>query len=485
MIDSGKLDSFFDSSRSLDFDYSGAKKRGIDWRRLFKIVLPCIAAALLGVMVVMPNIKKSVDLSENVTLPKKGEMEKLHIEQTVFNTIDSKNRVNKLFADNVDETEAGSQIYKIINPKAIIPTDNGHTDVTSDIGYFDQNSNVLQLEKNVKAVVDEDTVITTLRANYDFKQEKGWGTDPVFAKGSWGDMQAEAFDYDKIAQILVLKGNNRITTDKGILTAKEETRIYQAENKSVAVGDALITQNTDKLYAEEIVGWFSNSSKKELERAEAYRNVRMETPKEIIIGNEAYYDALQGKIEVYGYTRKQCRKESSVKIRQGENDLSACEITAYVSNDGRNELQKVIAVGDVEVQTPTENIVGEKGIYEPNRGKITMFGGKQPVVINKEDKVLRAQKVVAHLDKQRNLQYAEAFGDVEVVTPKGSAWGDRGVYNPQEQKVELFENVRLEQNGNFITGAYAVTDLATSVSRIIGNETTGGRIRGTFYKKRK
>ncbi len=485
MIDSGKLDSFFDNSRSLDLDYSGTPKRGIDWRRLFKIVLPCIAAALLGLMVVMPNIKKSVDLNENITMPKKGEMEKLHMEQTVFNTIDSKNRVNKIVADNVDETEAGSQIYKIINPKAIIPTDKGHTDITADVGYFNQNNNVLELEKNVKAVVEGDTVITTLKANYDFKQEKGWGKDPVFAKGSWGDMQAEAFSYDKITQILVLKGNNRITTDKGVLTAKKETRVYREENKSVAVGDAVITQNDSKLYAEEIVGWFGSSSKKELERAEAYRRVRLETPKEIITGNEAYYDALQGKIDVYGHTRNQCNKESLVKVQQGENNLNACHVTAYVSGTEHKELQKVTAEGNVTVQTAAEKMSGEKGIYEPNIGKITVFGGRQPVVINKEDKVLRAQKVVAHLDKDRKLKYAEAFGDVEVVTPKGSAWGDRGVYNPVEQKVELFENVRLEQNGNFITGAYAVTDLATSISRIKGDESTNGRIRGTFYKKRK
>jgi lipopolysaccharide transport protein LptA len=344
---------------------------------------------------------------------------------------------------------------------------------------------VLKLEKNVKAVVEGDTVITTPKAYYDFKEEKGWGKQPVFAEGSWGNMRAEAFSYDKVAQILVLKGNNRITTDKGVLTAKKETRVYREENKSVAVGDAVITQNDSKLYAEEIVGWFGSSSKKELERAEAYRRVRLETPKEIITGNEAYYDALQGKIDVYGHTRNQCNKESLVKVQQGENNLNACHVTAYVSGTEHKELQKVTSEVNVTVQTAAEKMSGEKGIYEPNIGKITVFGGRQPVVINKEDKVLRAQKVVAHLDKDRKLKYAEAFGDVEVVTPKGSAWGDRGVYNPVEQKVELFENVRLEQNGNFITGAYAVTDLATSISRIKGDESTNGRIRGTFYKKRK
>ncbi len=484
MIDSDKLDSFFNNSRSLGLEQSGMPKRAIDWRRLFKITLPCIAAGLLGLMVVMPNIKKSVDLRDNITMPRKGEMEKLHIEQTVFNTIDSKNRVNKIVADSVDEIKAGSQFYKIMHPKAVIPTDRGQTDITSEIGYFNQNSNVLKLDKNVKAVVDNDTVITTSSAVYDFKRERGWNKVPVTAKGSWGDMEAEAFTYDKIAQILVLKGENRITTTRGELTANQETRIYQKENKSVSVGDALVTQNDNALQAEEVVGWFSQSSKKELERAEAYRNVRLTTPKEVITGGEAYYDATIGRIDVYGKSRYVRNRGEYVNVTQNNNTLSAYEITAYVGRDGK-ELQKVIAVGDVEVNTPAESIYGSRGTYEPKIGRVEMFGTDMPVIIEKEDKVLRAQKVRAYLDKNNDLKYVEVFGDVEVVTPKGSAWGDRGIYNPQEQKVELFENVRLEQNGNFITGAYAVTDLNTSVSRITGDESTNGRIRGTFYKKRK
>ena len=85
----------------------------------------------------------------------------------------------------------------------------------------------------------------------------------------------------------------------------------------------------------------SNSSRKELERAEAYHNVKLETQKEIITGNEAYYDALQGKIEAFGQGRRQCNKDILVNVKQGNNKLRACEITAYVSRDGKNDLQKV------------------------------------------------------------------------------------------------------------------------------------------------
>ena len=109
------------------------------------------------------------------------------------------------------------------------------------------------------------------------------------------------------------------------------------------------------------------------------------------------------------------------------------------------------------------------------------------VTIKQGENVLKAEKIIAYLNKggKKDLQKAVAVGNVSVTTPSGSAVGDRGVYSPQENKVELFDNVRIEQNGNYIEGAHAETDLATSISRISGDENTGGRIRGKFYKTRK
>lgn len=486
MIDSQKLDTFFDNRQPFE-ETQPVTPAKIVWRRWIKLVLPCVAAALLGVMMVMPNIKKNVELATDVTIPRKGEMEKLHIEKTEFNILDNKNRVNKIIADHVDEEEPGSQKYKIINPKGYIPTDKDHVDITSDIGYFNQKNNVLDLQKNVKAVVDGNTVITTAAASYDFDKEKGWGKVPVKAKGDWGTMNAEAFSYDKAAEVLVLKGKNRIDSTRGILTAEKETQVYQKENKVVAIGKAHIFQENNNLFADKIIGWFTKNSKKELERAEAYGNVLLQTPKEKITGNEGYYFAKEGRIEVYATARNAKQQNGWVNVEQGSNTLRARQITAYVSTDGKNDLQKVVAVGDVVVITPEEKISGQKGIYEPSKGRVEMYGANTPVQIKQGENTLHAQKVIAFLSKdgKKQLQYAEAIGEVEVITPKGSAWGDKGIYNPQKKKVELYDNVRLEQNGNFIRGAHAETDLETSVSRITGDENTAGRIHGTFYKKGK
>ena len=79
----------------------------------------------------------------------------------------------------------------------------------------------------------------------------------------------------------------------------------------------------------------------------------------------------------------------------------------------------------------------------------------------------------------------EALQNVVVKTPKGTASGNKGIYNPRTKLVELLGDVRIEQDGNFVVGQRAETDLNTSVSRLKGGEKTGGRISGIFYNKRK
>ncbi len=60
----------------------------------------------------------------DVTLPKKGELEKLHMEETVFYITDADNKVNNFNADKIDETEPGSKLLKLTNPQGIVPGSN-------------------------------------------------------------------------------------------------------------------------------------------------------------------------------------------------------------------------------------------------------------------------------------------------------------------------------------------------------------------------
>lgn len=85
--------------------------------RWIKLALPSLAALLIGLLIVLPGLQTDDDRFElDVTRPKKGELEKLHMENTVFYITDADNQVNNFNADKIDETEPGSKLIKLINP---------------------------------------------------------------------------------------------------------------------------------------------------------------------------------------------------------------------------------------------------------------------------------------------------------------------------------------------------------------------------------
>ncbi len=108
-----------------------------------------IAAVLLGMLIIIPNLSQIDDtISLDITLPKKGELEKLHMENTDFYITDRNNKVNNFLARNIDETSPGSKLIKLTDPEGIIPSANGTWyNIKSPLGYYDQNKNTLKLER--------------------------------------------------------------------------------------------------------------------------------------------------------------------------------------------------------------------------------------------------------------------------------------------------------------------------------------------------
>jgi hypothetical protein len=60
MVDSRKIDAYFDNETAFDMPKKSVKQISVlsRWQRFVKLVFPCFAALLLGIMVVLPNIKK-------------------------------------------------------------------------------------------------------------------------------------------------------------------------------------------------------------------------------------------------------------------------------------------------------------------------------------------------------------------------------------------------------------------------------------------
>ena len=110
MFDSKKIDSYFSGEKNLrkeDNSYLGRRAKIMRW---VKLLLPSLAALLTGLLIVIPSLQNNIDdLAQDITRPRKGELEKLHMENTVFYITDADNKVNNFTADNIDETEQADQ----------------------------------------------------------------------------------------------------------------------------------------------------------------------------------------------------------------------------------------------------------------------------------------------------------------------------------------------------------------------------------------
>lgn len=212
MFDKEKLESFFNAENI----QSPQTEAGVTQRtrivRTAKLLLPCIAAALIGLLIALPSIQDNErDFSIDITRPRKGELEKLHMENTVFYVTDKNNRVNNFTAQNIDETEPGSKLVKLINPEGTMPgSDGAWLNIKSPTGFFDQDANILHLTDNVTAFYSDGMEADSEEMFYDFKQAKGYGDKPVKARGTFGDLDSQGFEFYNDNNLLIFTGKTYI-----------------------------------------------------------------------------------------------------------------------------------------------------------------------------------------------------------------------------------------------------------------------------------
>ena len=214
MLDLNKLDSYFraDSEQPVS-NARPALSRYSRFVRLAKLALPSIAAVLIALLLLFPSLKKDTrDFKLDITRPKKGEMEKLHVENTVFYITDKNNKVNNFIASNIDETAPGSKLIRLTKPEGILPLEQDRwVNIKAPVGYFNQNNNLLELQEHVEMFYSEGMNVVTSSAFFDFNASRGYGSKPVTGQGFMGDLQAEGFEYSARNDILTFTGHNDIT----------------------------------------------------------------------------------------------------------------------------------------------------------------------------------------------------------------------------------------------------------------------------------
>nr|WP_241749258.1 LptA/OstA family protein [Pseudoroseomonas aerophila] len=149
--------------------------------------------------------------------------------------------------------------------------------------------------------------------------------------------------YDMDQGVMVLTGNGlKLTTPTDVLTARDSLEYWPGRRMSVARGAAVVvTSDNRRIQADTLVGYFLEQGQtapaaaqrpanaaatpgaprqvpgagSQLERVEAFGNVEIRTPTEVVRGDRGVYSAVTGMARLLG----------GVRITRGENQLNGQE----------------------------------------------------------------------------------------------------------------------------------------------------------------
>ncbi len=212
--------------------------------------------------------------------------------------------------------------------------------------------------------------------------------------------------------------------------------------------------------------------------------------------------------------------------KRGQTTLYADVLTAYyrdIPNSSQTEIWRVVADGHVRITTPTQNVVGDHGIYDVDQAVVVMTGqglklttprdvvtardslewydGKQLAVARgdavavRDDRRLRGDTLVAQVSQapgeDSRISRVDGKGHVIVSGPNGQVGtGDSGVYNADTGIATLVGHVTIARGDDTVVGQYGIVDLQSGVSRILprapsAEDTTRGRVQGIIVPRSK
>lgn len=152
--------------------------------------------------------------------------------------------------------------------------------------------------------------------------------DNVRLINAQSNAQGDKATYEIDSGLAVLTGKNlKLTTPDQIITARDKMEYNINNGKAKAIGNASITQGTDRLTASTITANFIKDAngKQSLKTAQAQGGVTITTPDEVLTGDNAVYNAQNNTAEIKG----------NVRIKRGPNILEGARgevnLTTHIS----------------------------------------------------------------------------------------------------------------------------------------------------------
>lgn len=231
-------------------------------------------------------------------------------------------------------------------------------------------------------------------------------------------------------------GDVTLTADKGV-------EYHQNEQKLVAVGNAVATKDNLSISAQTLIGYYNKKVKNKISRVEAFEQVHLSSPQAQAFGNELIYDLGSDTAVLTG---------NPAHIKTPDADITAKgRITYYPSQ---------------------LKAVAEDGVIATDAKANKVFADLMTAYFTKD---ADGKMILNKIDIEKNVKIISEDAEVTALT---------GTYYALDEKIKLFDNVVINQNGNILKGSQAETDLNTGISKIISGGSSG-RVSGVFKEKNK
>ena len=190
------------------------------------------------------------------------------------------------------------------------------------------------------------------------------------------------------------------------------------DNVLIARGNAFARRGQSEIHADELRAFYRDTNgQTEIYRIEAHGHVKLSTNTDTATGDLAIYDidqavvVLTGKnlkystptetltakdsLEYWEAKRMAVARGDAVAISQGRK-LKADVLTArFISSPtGENQLERIDGYGHVTIETPTDYVVGNQGVYDAKTGIATLTGS---VKITRGQNQLNGDRAVVDL----------------------------------------------------------------------------------------
>lgn len=229
------------------------------------------------------------------------------------------------------------------------------------------------------------------------------------------------------------------------ITAAEAIEWHRNNSQYIAKKDVVVKQGSVTIKGQTLTADYSKNSSSfaDILRITVQKAVSIKDKSNTAFGDQAVYDVKKGLATMTGnnlrlvspeqviqadtrfeyWTEKaQAKAIGNALVIRGDDKLKADQITAYFVEDaaGKQKIDRIEAIGNVEIKTPTEVLTGNKGTYRSQTNIAKIIGD---VRIARGPNILEG----THGEVNLNTNVSKIFGG------KQGTERVRGVFYPDSQ----------------------------------------------------